>query len=326
MSGHEKKLEALFNEIKGSLFEFLVAQEVARALNLEAAFLRALPPQYQAVLTQQDRMTRELYPELVRRLPLWATHVTRELLERHPVRGATGVRLTGQFGATPDDLYETDFVVESAAGDLPVSLKLNKRGGLVNTKSGGIKSFLTTYFPGALAGYEQELFSRLVDTRYAALVAEMHDLQGLTPTEGWGAWRRAGLSELPGELAPECSAALHRFHHELAQALQGALQRVAGASPESFLLGLRRLLGLGLEGLVQVICFHDLHGKHPDETTVLVHELSDAQSRLQQLQWSEAREVSSFTLRLGDWELHVRIKPMNKFTTTAIKINCSVKY
>jgi hypothetical protein len=80
----DKFREALFNEIKGSLFEYLVAQEFARRAGIEASFLRSLPAHYQRVLEQQDNMTREAYPELLPRLPRWSQQVVDCWEQRFP--------------------------------------------------------------------------------------------------------------------------------------------------------------------------------------------------------------------------------------------------
>ena len=321
-----KHREALFNEIKGSLFEYLVAQELSTRYDSELAFLRALPAHYQAVLNQQDRMTRELYPELVEMLPLWSKQAADGFQKIFPSLKVTGLELTGQLGHTPDERRETDFVLQTSSGALPVSLKLNKRASSVNTKSGGIKSFLTEYFPGEVASREQATLSLLVDTAFAGLHSELHEVAGIAASEGWDDWRRQGLSELPGELPPELSQRLHKFYAVLSKQLRASLQQVAKASPQVFQQGLLRLVGMGLADLVQVICFHELHGKTPQQSLVLVHQMPEVIDRIQAVEWLPEKDVSSFSLGLKDWELHVRIKPMNKFTTTAIKINCAVKY
>ena len=79
----DKFREALFNEIKGSLFEYLTALEIARLNNRELDFLKNLPEHYQQVLEQQDHMTRQLYPELVQYMPLWAKTTAHEFLKTH---------------------------------------------------------------------------------------------------------------------------------------------------------------------------------------------------------------------------------------------------
>lgn len=320
------KREALFNEIKGSLFEYLVARELSSAYGIEASFLKDLPTHYQSVLTQQDRMTRELYPELVQLLPVWARDVARGLVSEFPGLSVSKLELTGLFGHTNDERRETDFLLHTTMGELPVSLKLNKRGSAVNTKSGGVKSFLTEYFPGPTASALQASLSLLVDSTFAGLHAELHETAGLPVTPGWEEWKRQGLSELPGELAPELSHCLHRFYAVLARELRAALEQLAQQSPAEFQHGLERLLGMGLKNLVQVICFHDLHGSTPQSTQVLVHRMPSVVEHLRAIEWRPQRDVSFVTLGLGGWELLIRIKPMNKFTTTAIKINCAVKF
>lgn len=321
-----KQREALFNEIKGSLFEYLVTHELGKRYGAELAFMRALPTHYQSVLAQQDRMTRELYPELVTMLPLWSKLAADAFQARFPNLEVLALDLTGQFGHSPDERRETDFVLQTTTGPVPVSLKLNKRSSAVNTKSGGIKSFLTEYFPGPLAQREQAELSVLVDTTFAGLQAELHEAAGISNAGGWDNWTRAGLSELPGELPKDLSALLHQFYAVLAERLRLALVKIAADTPAEFEQGLMRLVGMGLTDLVQLVCFHDLHGAAPERATVLVHEFREVQARVQEFSWAPAKDVSFFTLVLRDWQLHIRIKPMNKFTTTAIKINCAVSF
>lgn len=323
MTTHKHR-EALFNEIKGSLFEYLFARDLALAWGGEASFTRSLPPQYLSVLAQQDRMVRELHPTLARLLPLWAKAAGAGLRARFPAARFTGVALTGQLVHTPVDLREADLKLE---GETPwtVSLKLNKRAAAVNTKSGGVKSFLTEYFPGPRATELQSHFNVSVDARFAALHDELHQAAGLTSSPGWTVWARHH-SELPGELAPELRTILHRFYAELAAELGSAMRELQSDDPARFANDLLRVVGFGRDDLVQVICFHDSEGPTPEQVDVRVHTADEARARLADLSWEEARDVSFAGMALGDWRLHVRIKPMNKFTTTAIKVNCAVKY
>src|SRR5690606_42052255 len=63
MSGQINK-EALFNEVKGSLFEYLVAHKLAQSSNIEIDFIQNIDKNYLTVLGQQDRMVRQFYPEM----------------------------------------------------------------------------------------------------------------------------------------------------------------------------------------------------------------------------------------------------------------------
>ncbi len=319
-----KYKEALFNEIKGSLFEYLVARELARVHGGEARFTRALPPQYLTVLSQQDRMIRELHPELAQWLPRWAREAAGGVLAHLRDKRFASVLLTGQLVHTEANWHEADIVLQGEES-CPVSLKLNKRASAVNTKSGGIKSFLTEYFPCATSVRAQEEFNRHVDASFANMHAEMHQAAGLPISSGWREWTRH-YSELPGELPAELRAVLHAFYALVSQQLGLGLRAVAGAEPEVFQQGLLRIVGFGQPDLLQVVCFHDAAGPHPEKVSVRLHSYAQACQRVRAFQWKDQREVSFCSLQLGEWELAVRIKPMNTFTTTAIKINCAVKF
>ncbi len=321
-----RQREALFNEIKGSLFEYLVAREIAARHGLEAGFLKALPPQYQSVLEQQDRMTREAYPELLPLLPAWAEQAADAWQARFPAEPLVAVELTGQFNAGNPEWRETDFLLRFASREVPVSLKLNKRQSAVNTKSGGAKSFLTTYFPGDAAAAVQAEYTRLVDAEFLRVHQELHRAAGLDLEDGWGAWVRAGYSELPGELPDDWRELLHAYYGRLARGLRAGLEQVARAQPDAFHEGLKRLVGHGLPHMVQLVCFHDHGGRDEGRVKALVHTGADVEAKLLHVQWLPPRDVASFVLQLADWELHVRIKPMNKFTASAPKINCAVKF
>lgn len=323
----DKFREALFNEIKGSLFEYLTAQAVARTSKLEAAFLKSLPPHYQQVLEQQDHMTRELYPKLVEFLPRWAKATAEAILVKL-VAPVTKVQLTGQLVHTEAarEQGEADFFVTDASGVRAFSLKLNKKAGAVNTKSGGIKSFFVTYFDASVAAELQESFNQLVDSEFAILREELLELAGLDLNASWEAWTAAGFSELPGELPADLRERLHAFYARLAQELGLALRRIEAEAPEAFLVGLERLCGFGEKEVTQVICFHDIQGTTPEAVSVRVHQQSDVRERLREYRWRETQNIASVELALGDWVLQIRIKPMNKFTTTAIKMNCSLRF
>lgn len=323
----DKFREALFNEIKGSLFEYLVALEFARLAGLEASFLRGLPAHYQRVLEQQDHMTREAYPELLPHLPVWAKCVAQAWQTHFPGEKIEALQLTGQLTHTDaaETQGEADFTLTSQHRRA-VSLKLNKRQGAVNTKSGGIKSFFTTYFPAADVQGLQDEFNQLVDAEFSVMRFELHQIAGLTEDADWASWRRAGLSELPGELASDMRERLHAFYARVSLAVRATLEKIETNHPAVFEAGLLRLCGFGTEDLVQVICFHDIHGKHPAVVDVRIHDEHMVREHLAKRVWRTSGAIASCEMDLADWMLQIRVKPMNKFTTTAIKMNCSVRY
>jgi hypothetical protein len=323
----DKFREALFNEIKGSLFEYLVAQEFARRAGLEASFLRSLPTHYQRVLEQQDHMTREAYPELLPHLPLWAKQVAECWQQRFPGEKIQAIGLTGQLTHTEasETQGEADFTITTDRLR-SVSLKLNKRQGAVNTKSGGIKSFFTTYFSEANVSVVQERFNQLVDAEFSVMRFELHQIAGLVEESDWASWKRAGLSELPGELPMDMRERLHAFYARMSSAVRQALVGIEQQNRAVFDAGILRLCGFGTPELVQVIAFHDMHGKNPAQLQVLIHDEETVLSRLKEKIWRPNADSASCELDLRDWMLQIRVKPMNKFTTTAIKMNCSIRY
>ncbi len=323
----DKFREALFNEIKGSLFEYLVAREFARRAGLEASFLRSLPTHYQRVLEQQDHMTREAYPELLPQLPLWSQQVVDSWEQRFPGEKIQAIALTGQLTHTEaaETHGEADFTI-STERLRSVSLKLNKRQGAVNTKSGGIKSFFTTYFSEANVAVAQERFNQLVDAEFSVMRFELHQIAGLTEVSDWASWKRAGLSELPGELPLDMRERLHAFYARVSIAVRETLVSIEQQNRAVFEAGLLRLCGFGMPELVQVIAFHDIHGKNPAQLHVQIHDEEAVLSRVKDRAWRPNADSASCELDLREWMLQIRVKPMNRFTTTAIKMNCSIRY
>ncbi len=119
---------------------------------------------------------------------------------------------------------------------------------------------------------------------------------------------------------------LHAFYARLAQALQHRLAKIETGHPAAFSTGLVRLCGLAVPEMIQLVCFHEMHGKNPEQADVRIHHQAMLLERLPARQWRPLAESASCEIELKDWLLQIRIKPMNKFTTTAIKINCSVRF
>ncbi|MFN9114605.1 MAG: hypothetical protein ACK5XN_31470, partial [Bacteroidota bacterium] len=229
------------------------------------------------------------------------------------------IQLTGLYmnQAEETKFAEADFFID----ERPVSLKLNKRHGAVNTKSAGIKSFLTTYFTHPKAVELQDDFNQLVESAFAILRFELHELAAL-PDDDWKSWRKSGLSELPGEVPEAMRERLHHFYAQLASRLGEILNELQNLDPLSFNDGLVRVCGLSRSDLWQVICFYDPSGK----AEVAFQDEAQVRRKLQKIMWRKSSEIASCELELSDWMLQIRIKPMNKFTTTAIKINCSLRF
>lgn len=319
----QTKKEALFNEVKGSLFEYLVAKKFALASGEELEFHQSLDPNYLTVLSQQDRMVRSFYPEMLPFLISVAEQTTDSIIDF--LKGKPrSPRLMGKFinSSLASELNEADLLVDVGHETLPISLKLNKKNAFVNTKSGGIKSFFTQYFSFLPRDF-QESFNQLVDVEFNRMASELHVLEDLDYGGTFSEWVKAGHSELPGELSSEARLILKSYYARLAKEMHSILTKAYELDPGDFGRSLAPLMGFGNARILQVVCFHDFNKSH--EAQIEIHPFEEVSSELQNATIFEFGETSSVEMAIGHWVLQIRIKPMNKFTTTAIKINCSVK-
>jgi hypothetical protein len=320
----QTKKEALFNEVKGSLFEYLVAKRISLLAGEELNFIQSLDKNYLTVLSQQDRMVRQFYPEMLKFLEEVSNITVKTLLPQLQISPVSS-RLTGKFSnsSTAKDLYEADLIVtDKNHNQVPISLKLNKKNAYVNTKSGGIKSFFSQYFSFLPSSFQEE-FNHLVDQEFIRMACELHALNDFDYPGNFSAWIKAGKSELPGELNPEERLILKAYYSRIAKDMHRILLHAFKLNPEEFSRSLSPLLGFGSSEIIQVVCFHDF--KSQGAPQVEVHSFKEVKDLLSLSRVEKFQDISSVEISLGHWSLQVRVKPMNKFTTTAIKINCSVK-
>lgn len=323
MAQDQTKKEALFNEVKGSLFEYLVAKDIAVKGKGELEFQTSLDRNYLTVLSQQDRMVRQFYPEM---LPFLAavSKLTSNTLIDYLKETPTAPRVVGKFSnsSMSEELQEADLLLALATKQVPVSLKLNKKNAYVNTKSGGIKSFFTQYFP-SIDQTVQQRFNQFVDMEFNRMALDLHALHDLEYPGHFNLWVKKGFSELPGELDADSRAILKAYYARIAEEMHSIFQKSFDTDPESFRKSLPTLMGFGKEEILQVVCFHE----YPlaQESEIQIHSFDEVSKGLEETVLKPFGSISSVEFECGSWSLQVRVKPMNKFTTTAIKINCSVK-
>lgn len=322
MAQGDTKKEALFNEVKGSLFEYLVGKEIAVRSGDELSFQKSLDPNYLTVLSQQDRMVRQFYPEMTGFLSA-VSKLTTDELEKYTGSKLKHPRLLGKFinsslGAV---IREADLAVETDGTDRYVSLKLNKKNAYVNTKSGGIKSFFTQYFPFTDRAV-QERFNAMVEMEFETMARELHAFHDLPYPGNFSSWVKRGFSELPGELSEDERAILKAYYARIARDMHRIMSDLETQNPGVFRESLAALMGFGQTEVIQAVCFHDMKADTPPY--LHIHELRNHELAAAEILPFE--NVSSVELDVGGDLLQIRVKPMNKFTTTAIKINCSVKF
>ena len=320
----QTKKEALFNEVKGSLFEYLMCRRLSMLSGGELDFINSLDKNYSHVLSQQDQMVRQFYPEMLSFLHQAATKSSDKLIE-YLGEIPKAPRLRGKLinSSLSKDNFEADLMLESSKGQIPLSLKLNKKNSFVNTKSGGIKSFFTNYFPFINDGIQQQ-YNSLVDREFTKMSYDLHALNDFEYPGDFSYWIAAGKSELPGELTSEERLILKRFYAVLASEMHRILSDAQDNFPQDFAQSLPVLLGFSSQDILQLICFHDF--KSNGEESVLIHSFNDISPFIDDAKILPFHQTSSVEMTLGDIQLQIRVKPMNKFTTTAIKINCSVRF
>lgn len=323
MAQDQTKKEALFNEVKGSLFEYLVARDIAVKGQGELSFQSSLDRNYLTVLSQQDRMVRQFYPEMLPFLNQLSKDTSKTIIQ-YLDEVPSSPKVVGKFSnsSMSEELQEADLILTLKDSTLPVSLKLNKKNAYVNTKSGGIKSFFNQYFP--FIGHKvQDDFNQVVDLEFNRMAYELHALHDLEFPGHFSLWVKKGFSELPGELNLESRQILKAYYARIAERMHKIFSDAFAENPEAFRASLPSLMGFGRENILQVICFHDF----PEllAADINIHSFRDVSDNLKNTVQKPFMNISSVEFEIGNWSLQVRVKPMNKFTTTAIKINCSVK-
>ncbi len=324
MSQDQIQKEALFNEVKGSIFEFLVAKCLSQSCGQEVQFIQSLDQNYLHVLSQQDRMIREFYPDLQSFLKQ-TSEATAKALVAYLKEIPTNPQLRGKFvnSSLAEELHEADLIINTSTGPRPLSLKLNKKHSFVNTKSGGIKSFFSVYFPFLKTLLQQE-FNQFVDQEFLRMSVELHALNDWEFDGSYSQWVKAGKSELPGELNPDERQILKEFYSRVSKKMHEILTMAFETSPGPFIHCLSALMGFSSQEIVQIICYHDFKSQGDEE--IMIHSFEDVANSFSKVEILPHKQTSSVELALDQMMLQIRVKPMNKFTTTAIKINCAVRF
>lgn len=331
---NQLQIESLLNECKGNLFEYLVAQSLSRRFGKEDSFLLGLPRDFRGRLQFYEATIREFDSELLKNLPILAESVS-ENLEKHPLfknKSDFSFNVIGKMVATNDnELWnETDIVAlkhlpDGTVKKIFISLKLTKDHSYTNTKSAGIKSFIEKYFSsfdGLAKNYQSQL-NNCVDESFHMMGHKLYEMLDQDFKGSFDSRWTATQTELPGELSSEMKEVVHANYHRVALKVREFLGEMYISDPEKFYQSLHALCGFGNLDILQVHCFHqnallkdiaiksygDLFSDDYNEIT------------LKEL----ASGSASFDVAFNKFVLQIRVKPMNKFTTAAYKINCSIK-
>ncbi|OUR97784.1 hypothetical protein A9Q84_06170 [Halobacteriovorax marinus] len=322
--------EALINEFKGNLFEYLVGQLLSRHYKIEADFTRSFGGEIRSQLTHYDHWLRVHEPDLVRQLPILAQTVIKSLIDFLPEKVSKIFVIGKSAGGSHNKSWdEADLLVQSFDLLIPISIKLCKSHAFVNTKSAGIKSFISNYFSSfSEATYFQNIINEGVERRFENMALELHEKAGI---EFFGRfdhrWTDAGHSELPGQLPRDYNEIVVKTYYECIKDIYESFLNFKKSNEVEFIKSLLPLIGLSNPEIIQVTCFHSESGgkKYIPKGVHLLDgkSLDGKNTSIEILKLKD--NISSFEMQLFGLRLQVRVKPMNKFTSAAFKVNCSIK-
>lgn len=329
--------EALINELKGNLFEYLVGSFLSRKYDIEREFLKSFDGKIKRQLSGYESKLREIDPVLIERLPKLAMSTASALLPCLPEKISRLFVVGKVAGGSGDKSFgEADLLLEEAGEGgrtVPVGIKLSKENAFVNTKSGGVKSFLKNYFQG-IPGVEdwQKRLNRFVDNSFVKMAGELYEIAGL-PFQGRfdDAWCDNGYSELPGQLEKNMREVVSKSHCEIIEFIHQAFLSLCEESPHEFANSLYPLMGVSNEKIIQVTCFYGEEVRNgqrsrylPGSISVLNHPM--LMKEMEEVAIGDLKgNINSFEIKLANYLLQIRVKPMNKFTAPSVKINCSNK-
>lgn len=324
--------EALINEFKGNLFEYLVGAQLARHINCEADFMRSLDKELASRLRSYEDWLWQNDQVLAQQLPILAKQAGEELLG-HLGQEFSKVLVVGKLaGGSHDESFgEADLLLlDKHEKVFPISLKLCRKGAYVNTKSAGVRSFLSKYFsPIHRMALAQEELNLILDHSFAEFSQVLHKRHGLDEEDSFGnAWKEADLPLLPGSLEIADQELLQEHYFRIISLIYDSLADAFKNERQQFDLAMASLLGLKAETLIQMTCFHhqDKQQRYQIDHIDIVHQ----QERLKQLGQAKLsppiKGQASFSIQYPWGVFQVRVKPMNKFTQAALKVNCSVRH
>jgi hypothetical protein len=320
---------ALINEYKGNLFEYLVAISTSKQLGVEGAFLQSFGGEAKERLTFYQYELMELDKDLYKQLPVLAEEVSRLLYNKLKNKQITNVLVMGKSaGASHDESYgECDIMMTSNKSQYPYSLKFCKYGAYVNTKSGGIRSFFNKYFAeyGSIVNNYQEKLNGMLDVSFEQMARELYEASGLdydADEKAFGPlWKGPTL---PGQLEEKSHTHLLAHYYRIIKYMDQCFRELFECDESLFIKSLAPIVGLKDEKIEQIICFHDNNKKAQD---IKFYSAKDHREAVKDIEFLDFKDnVSSFEIRLGKRLLQIRVKPMNIFTVSGLKVNCSMKY
>jgi len=322
--------DALINECKGNLFEYLVGQRLSQLAHIEQVFHQKLDSRLKQKFKEYESILRKIGPSILNKLIEFSDKTAQHILPS--IKGnLVSVCIVGKMDdlQVKKEFQEADLLLITPSKTIPLSLKLSKNSAYVNTKSAGAKSFIEKYFSHIRNAsiYQKEL-NQLIDRYYYNMGQTLYQMIGLDfKGEYDESWFAEGYSDLPGQLPEDMKKIVQNNYQQTISHIYEILEKMSH-DREPFSKSLLNLIGLGHPDMLQVICFHKkIDPESYELDSVLVGDYAEKMLEVTQFEMMPFNpNVSSFEIRFPNFQLQIRIKPMNKFTTPSYKINCSVHY
>lgn len=320
------RTEALLNEYKGNLYEFLVASSMAKKFKIELDFLNSLTPDFQKMLSQQEQFIREYYPYLLKDLPLLSTGLTEQIVDELVIKKISKVQIVGKAAMAANDerFQEGDVLLYGDNNKIiPVSIKICKANSFVNTKSAGLKSFFSKYFNENGA---QVILNSKVDKILDQQLYDLYELAGLDIDTSFDNWINADLPTLPGALEKSYRQIYLKSLYQINKIIYETFKQILEKKSASTLSAISSLIGFGSIDIIQATTFYRNTGDKYEVYEQVVESSGKDMYNFENIKLSKFKDYkTSFDIILPDRTLQIRIKAMNKFTSKSYKINCSVK-
>ncbi|MGB0454341.1 MAG: hypothetical protein ACPGJV_11580 [Bacteriovoracaceae bacterium] len=323
--------ESLLNEMRGNLFEYLVAYEVACFYGLQSSFENTQHPHVVEQLRHYQSWILKNYPDLVSKIMGLSKKFVQSLEEKEIFKNwpkPESIVVSGKkVGANRNSASgEADIILSVNDRDdqsLYLSLKMCRKNSFINTKSAGAKSFIEKYFDHSVSKSIQEEFNLFIDQSFEQMALELYQLYGLNFTGGFDkAWDETIGSRLPGNQEVPAKEIIRDHYQRLARRLYSIVSQLFTENAEQFRETLLILQGFDNPEVVQLNCLYQNEYEFDSAYALEYAKLKDDFS---DLLIEDGIGTSSFHILSKNWSFQIRIKPMNEFTTNSYKINCSLK-
>ncbi len=247
--------EAYVNEYKGNLLEFLIGQQLAVHFQQESDFFRSISASFFQQLVTYEQQLRELNPQLAQILPAYAQQLAKILIAHFPWERPR-IRLVGKL-ATNHELQEADLLIQENSQIYPLSIKFSKHHAYINTKSGGIKSFVGKYFACFPSAKElQQELNEHISTAFWQMGNQMYQLAGRSFL---GKFDASWPWQLPGELPTTHHEILTAYYQQVIVKIYEVFQGFWAEGPEAFARCLQKLIGHSDHQIYHLFAFHPNH-------------------------------------------------------------------